>query len=29
MGAPAAETLKPVDLEKANERLSSLFGKPK
>jgi ABC-2 type transport system ATP-binding protein len=29
MEAPAAETNKPVDLEKANQKLSSLFGKPK
>ena len=29
MEAPAAESNKPVDLEKANEKLSSLFGKPK
>jgi hypothetical protein len=28
-GGTAAETIKPVDLEKANEKLASLFGKPK
>jgi hypothetical protein len=28
-GVTAAEAIKPVDLEKANEKLASLFGKPK